>query len=248
MSPKKRANKSFFLKLIIRTSRLLKQIKKEIRLLKTDKINLMIALILPPLIIWLFAAMSNASTSKIIPEKVIVVIITLDSEGCAPCQYMVEAVKSVAPQFSDLVIWREHKIKEKESVEFMMGLMVKNIPTICIDGQIRFVSTIPAREELIAAIQERINEKFFLKLRQHHNRLLILGADCESSESTRLNVDQAVKELGSTIEIVNIWDEQKIQEYGIASTPAILTVREQVKSVGRVPSVEVIKEWLKDLE
>jgi uroporphyrinogen decarboxylase len=181
-------------------------------------------------------------------EKVIVDIITLDSEGCAPCQYMVEAVKSVAPQFNDLVVWREHKIKEKESVEFMMGLMVKNIPTICIDGQIRFVSTIPAREELIAAIQERINEKFFLKLRQHHNRLLILGADCESSESTRLNVDQAVKELGSTIEIVNIWDEQKIQEYGIASTPAILTVREQVKSVGRVPSVEVIKEWLKDLE
>lgn len=181
-------------------------------------------------------------------EKVIVDIITLDSEGCAPCQYMVEAVKSVAPQFNDLVVWREHKIKEKESVEFMMGLMVKNIPTICIDGQIRFVSTIPAREELIAAIQERINEKFFLKLRQHHNRLLILGADCESSKATRLNVDQAVKELGSTIEIVNIWDEQKIQEYGIASTPAILTVREQVKSVGRVPSVEVIKEWLKDLE
>jgi uroporphyrinogen decarboxylase len=181
-------------------------------------------------------------------EKVIVDIITLDSEGCAPCHYMVEAVKSVAPQFNDLVVWREHKIKEKESVEFMMGLMVKNIPTICIDGQIRFVSTIPAREELIAAIQERINEKFFLKLRPHHKRLLILGAECESSKATRLNVDQAVKELGSTIEIVNIKDEQKIHEYGIAATPAILTVREQVKSVGRVPSVEVIKEWLKDLE
>ncbi|MFX0138323.1 MAG: ABC transporter permease, partial [Candidatus Hodarchaeota archaeon] len=40
---------------------------------KTDKINLMIALLLPPLIIWLFAAMSSASTSKIIPVKVIVV-------------------------------------------------------------------------------------------------------------------------------------------------------------------------------
>jgi len=52
---------------------LAKQIKKEIRLLKTDKINLMIALILPPLIIWLFAAMSSASTSKTIPTKVIVV-------------------------------------------------------------------------------------------------------------------------------------------------------------------------------
>lgn len=54
-------------------------------------------------------------------EKVIVDVITLDSEGCAPCQYMVEAVKSIVPLFNGLVIWREHKIKEKESVEFMMG-------------------------------------------------------------------------------------------------------------------------------
>ena len=32
-------------------------------------------------------------------DKVIVDIITLDSESCAPCQYMVEAVKNVAPEF-----------------------------------------------------------------------------------------------------------------------------------------------------
>lgn len=37
-------------------------------------------------------------------EKVIVDVITLDSEGCAPCQYMVEAVKSIVPQFNGLVI------------------------------------------------------------------------------------------------------------------------------------------------
>ncbi|MFX1394487.1 MAG: ABC transporter permease [Promethearchaeota archaeon] len=73
MSQKKSTSNFIFLKLLIRLSRLTKQIKKEIRLLKTDKINLMIALILPPLIIWLFAAMSSASTSKTIPVKVIVV-------------------------------------------------------------------------------------------------------------------------------------------------------------------------------
>ncbi len=73
MSQKKNTKESLFLKLIIRLSRLVKQIKKEIRLLKTDKINLMIALLLPPLIIWLFAAMSSASTSKVIPVKVIIV-------------------------------------------------------------------------------------------------------------------------------------------------------------------------------
>jgi MtaA/CmuA family methyltransferase len=180
-------------------------------------------------------------------EKVIVDIITLDSEGCAPCQYMVEAVKSIVPLFNGLVIWREHKIKEKESVEFMMGLMVRNIPTICIDGKIKFVSTIPSRDELIKAIQDRINEKFFLKLRQYRNQLLVLGAGDEKSENLWQNVQQAVKELGSTIEVMRIKDERQFQKYGVASPPAIIAVREQVKSTGRVPTVDVIKEWLKDL-
>ena len=180
-------------------------------------------------------------------EKVIVDIITLDSEGCAPCQYMVEAVKSIVPQFNGLVIWREHKIKEKESVEFMMGLMVKNIPTICIDGKIKFVSTIPSRNELIKAIQDRVNEKFFLKLRQHKNQLLVLGAGDEKSENLWQNVLQAIKELGSTVEVMRLKDERQFQKYGVTSAPAVISVREQVKSTGRVPTVEVIKEWLKDL-
>jgi hypothetical protein len=92
-------------------------------------------------------------------DKVVIDIITLDSEACAPCQYMVESVKDIAPEFSELVIWREHKIKSQESVAFMASLMVKNVPTICIDGEIKFVSRIPTRDELIKAIQDRINEK-----------------------------------------------------------------------------------------
>ncbi len=180
-------------------------------------------------------------------DKVIVDVITLDSEGCAPCQYMVEAVKSIVPLFNGLVIWREHKIKEKESVEFMMGLMVRNIPTICIDGKIKFVSTIPSRQELIQAIQERINEKFYLKLRQSRNQLLVLTSDNDKSAQTWANVQQAIKELGSTVEVIRLTDPKEFERYGVNSAPAILTVRERLKSVGRVPSVEVIKEWLKDL-
>jgi len=97
-------------------------------------------------------------------DKVIVDIITLDSEACAPCQYMVEAVKVVAPQFEGVVEWREHKIKKREGVAFMMALMVKNIPTICIDGRITFVSQIPPKEELVAAIQKRIVQKQSYKI------------------------------------------------------------------------------------
>ena len=180
-------------------------------------------------------------------EKVIVDIITLDSEACAPCQYMVESVKAVAPHFDQLVEWREHKIKQRDAVEFMMAMMVKNVPTICIDGQIKFVSIIPSREELIAAIQERINEKFRLHIQTRRNKMIVFGAGCENCEKTFENVQKAVKELGSTVEIVHITKEPQIYEYGITKTPAIIIERQQVKAMGRVPSVEVIKEWLKDL-
>ncbi len=180
-------------------------------------------------------------------EKVIVDVITLDSEACAPCQYMVEAVKDVIYYFNDLVIWREHKIKERESVEFMMAMMVKNIPTIVIDGKIKFVSIIPSREELIAAIQERINEKFRIFIRTRHSKIIVLDDNNEMGHQVLQHVQKAAKELGSNVELVHVTDKNKFIEYGVTKAPAILTEQRLVKSIGRVPSVEVIKEWLKDL-
>ncbi len=181
-------------------------------------------------------------------EQVIIDVITLDSESCPPCQYMVEAVRAVAPHFGELISWQEHKIKEKQSVEFMMGLMVKNIPTICIDGKIKFVSKIPSREELIRAIQDRINAKFSLKLRERRGRLLVLGnKEDEAFQELWERVRQATLELGSAAELVQVTDAQEIRDYGVAATPAVISVREQVKAAGRTPTVEVIKEWLKNL-
>ncbi len=86
-------------------------------------------------------------------------IITLDSESCPPCQYMVEAVQRIIPEFHGKAEWREHPIKEPAAVKFMKALGVKNIPTICIDSKPAFVSIIPKRDELMQAIQDRIDEK-----------------------------------------------------------------------------------------
>lgn len=92
-------------------------------------------------------------------SQVIIDIITLDSEGCAPCQYMVEAVNVAAADFGERVVWREHKIKSLEGVAYMMALGVTNIPTIVIDGKIVFVSSIPPKEQIAAAIAEAIGAK-----------------------------------------------------------------------------------------
>lgn len=92
-------------------------------------------------------------------KKVILDIITLDSESCAPCQYVVEAVKSATKGLEDKVEWKEYKIKERESVARMIKLKVPNIPTICIDGKPTYISIIPSVEELRETIEKAIVEK-----------------------------------------------------------------------------------------
>ncbi|OGJ88127.1 MAG: hypothetical protein A2268_05015 [Candidatus Raymondbacteria bacterium RifOxyA12_full_50_37] len=180
-------------------------------------------------------------------DKVVVDIITLDSESCAPCQYMVEAVRSVTPEFEGIVEWREHKIKQKESIVFMTALMVRNIPTICIDGQITFVSRIPPREELVAAIQRRINEKLKKKIQAKQSVMYVLGTGCEACETVKKHAVQAIKELGANIVIKVIKDEDEIRSFGVSKTPGVVIERRQIKSAGAIPSVEVIKEWVKEL-
>ena len=180
-------------------------------------------------------------------DRVVVDIITLDSESCAPCQYMVEAVKKVIPEFEGIVEWREHSIKQLDAVSFMSALMVKNLPTICIDGKIVFVSKIPPRQELIAAIQARINEKMRMRLKLRKAEVLILGKNKEECQQLEGILKQAIKELGPGITYRFINDEQEILSYGVMQTPAFIVQEFKVKSQGSEPSVEVVKEWIKEL-
>lgn len=181
-------------------------------------------------------------------DRVIVDVITLDSEACAPCQYMVESVKQIAPQFEGIVVWREHKIKHAQGVALMTSLMVHNIPTICIDGQITFVSRIPPREALVEAIQKRINEKLRGRLKRHRRVIRVFGPPTPECLQVRANVRRALQELGADVDYQEIEDEARCAEHGIVITPAVSIARQWVKAVGDVPPVVVIKEWLKQLQ
>lgn len=180
-------------------------------------------------------------------DKVIVDIITLDSESCAPCQYMVEAVKKIAPHFEGIVEWREHPIKKMESISFMSSLMVKNIPTICIDGKISFVSKIPPKNDLIAAVQKRINEKLKLKIKSKKGEIMILGQSKEECLEAEKNVLTAINETGVDLEVATSTDEKILASYGIINTPAIIVAEYKLKSQGEIPDVKIIKEWIKDI-
>jgi uroporphyrinogen decarboxylase len=101
---------------------------------------------------------TQAETYPALP-KVKVDVITLDSASCAPCQYMMNAVLKATKPLGSSVITEEFKIKESRGLAMMNVLGFKKIPTICIDGEVCFSSTIPPVEVIKKAIELRISNK-----------------------------------------------------------------------------------------
>ena len=100
------------------------------------------------------------------PRAVVVDVITLDSTSCAPCQYMMEAVERAA-EAAHVKVWiNEHKIKVREGIGIMVKLGVKNLPTICINGDPTFASIIPDQTTLVKAIEKAAIKKM---MKEHQN-------------------------------------------------------------------------------
>ncbi len=73
----------------------------------------------------------------------------------------------------------------------------------------------------------------------------ILGSGCPNCQKLEANAKQAVANLGlKDIQVEHVCEIDKIVEYGVISTPAIV-IDKEVKAAGRIPDVEEIKNWLK---
>jgi small redox-active disulfide protein 2 len=73
----------------------------------------------------------------------------------------------------------------------------------------------------------------------------ILGTGCPNCQKLEQNAKKAIEELGlRDIQIECVYNMDKIIEYGIMATPAIV-IDEEVMAAGRIPEVEEIKNWLK---
>lgn len=72
----------------------------------------------------------------------------------------------------------------------------------------------------------------------------ILGTGCTNCKRLEANAIEAVKALGLEARVEKVEAIQDIMAYGVMKTPA-LVVDEQVKLMGRVASVEDIKQVLK---
>lgn len=74
-------------------------------------------------------------------------------------------------------------------------------------------------------------------------RIEVLGSGCAKCNKTKELAEKAVKETGLDAEIIKVEDIDKILEYGVMITPA-LVIDGDVKVAGKVPSVDDIKKWI----
>lgn len=68
----------------------------------------------------------------------------------------------------------------------------------------------------------------------------VLGTGCSKCKSTIANVNEAVKQSGIEAEVIKIEDIKEIMKYNVMSTPAVV-IDEEVKTKGKIPTVEEIK-------
>lgn len=86
-------------------------------------------------------------------EKPLLEVFTLDSSTCAACGYMLRAAERAYEELAGEVDMVEYKATSAENVARMMKMGIKNLPCICINGDLKFSSLIPGNRKLIEAIK-----------------------------------------------------------------------------------------------
>jgi len=74
-------------------------------------------------------------------------------------------------------------------------------------------------------------------------KIEILGMGCPKCKMLYENAKKAVNETGVQAEVLKVEDMDKITNYGVMMTPA-LVIDGKVKTTGKIPGAEDIKKWL----
>jgi uroporphyrinogen decarboxylase len=82
-------------------------------------------------------------------ERPLVEVFTLDSDSCAACGYMLGAALRAVKEIGTRIDIVEYKFTERENVARCKKLGVKNLPSIYINGVLKYSSLIPSNDELL---------------------------------------------------------------------------------------------------
>ncbi|MEG0924866.1 MAG: uroporphyrinogen decarboxylase family protein [Anaerovoracaceae bacterium] len=89
-------------------------------------------------------------------EKVIIELFLLDPEQCAACTYMLASVVDAYDEIKDIAEYRVYKYFIKDDIARTRKMGIANLPTMCINGEQKFISIIPSKEELLEAVKSYV--------------------------------------------------------------------------------------------
>ena len=76
-------------------------------------------------------------------------------------------------------------------------------------------------------------------------KIEILGTGCPKCKKLTELVEETINELDVSAEIIKVTDINKIIDYGVMVTPA-LVIDGDVKVAGEIPSKQEITEWIEE--
>jgi small redox-active disulfide protein 2 len=74
-------------------------------------------------------------------------------------------------------------------------------------------------------------------------KIQVLGTGCPKCRKTYEHVEEAVRDLGISANLEKVEDLKAIMGFGVMTTPAV-AIDGEVKTVGKIPSVEEIKKHI----
>ncbi len=106
---------------------------------------------------------AEAVTEVSIPDyaklkKPLIEVFTLDSATCAACTYMMGAAYTAKERFGEKVDLVEYKFTSLENIARCKKMGVPNLPSMYINGELKFRSIIPSKEQLNAEIEAALEK------------------------------------------------------------------------------------------
>ena len=92
-------------------------------------------------------------------EKAFIELFLLDPDQCAACTYMLNLVVDTIGEIKDIADYAVYKYTIKEDIARTAKMGIANLPTMCVDGNQKWVSLIPSKEELISVVREYAAKK-----------------------------------------------------------------------------------------
>ncbi len=75
-------------------------------------------------------------------------------------------------------------------------------------------------------------------------KIEVLGTGCAKCQTAEAICKQAAEDLGIEAEVTKVSKINEIAKYGVFATPAVV-LDGKVKCVGKIPTLEEVKKWLR---